>query len=277
MSHHRQGPALPTMRDVPRVLLLPLLAIVLGASGCGSDDRPVTDLAGPSLHAREHRTVRPPASSPAAPRPQRTGAATPSRPAHPQTKRPKLAPLVPLGRAVADSHFLAANRMPILADGVVWAVLDEEPENTQRVGACQKTSLESIGALTAVRRRYVARSEGTRPARAVQVVARFADDKSAWRAHQVLKSWHEDCEERLDVERLDVGPLQTVPVRVGSGDNYRAVYGPSSARHGTAAGLGMMRSGSYLSVVVLRTDVDSYPAGRDPARVAVRRIARTFG
>ncbi|MCW2791051.1 MAG: hypothetical protein JWO76_149 [Nocardioides sp.] len=264
------------MNDVTRVLLLPLLVIALGASGCGSDDRPVTDLAGPPLHAREHRQ----STQDATPRPHHTHRAAPGRPTGHRTTRPKLAPLPTLRRESAAGHLLDAERMPALADGVAWTVVDEGPEATERVGACQKTSLESIGALDAVRRTFTVPGEaGDRASStgAVQVVARFADDKSAWRAHEVLRSWRDDCEQRLDFPRKEVGPLETVPVRVGTGDNYRTVYGPRSAERGTTAGLGIVRSGSYLSVVEITTAVDDYPAGRDPARVAVRRIARTFG
>ncbi|MCW2844772.1 MAG: hypothetical protein JWN22_2688 [Nocardioides sp.] len=263
------------MKDVPRVLLLPLLAIVLGASGCGSDDRPVTDLAGPPMHAREHRGTTPEAT----PTPSRTRPATPAQPHRPRTTRPKLPPLIPLGRDAVGGHFLDADRMPVLAAGIAWTTVDEGPEDTQRVGACQKTSLESIGALNAVRRTYAAAGDGdgAAPAHAVQVVARFADDKSAWRAHEVLRSWREDCEQRLDLPRTEVGPLEAVAVRVGTGDSYRTVYGSGSGKRVTAAGLGIVRTGSYLSLVEITTTVDAYPAGRDPARVAVRRIARTFG
>ena len=101
-----------------------------------------------------------------------------------------------------------------------------------------------------------------------EALARFADARSAWRAHQVLIAWREDCAERLG--RADVGPMEPVTVQVGTGEAYRTAAGKR------AAGLGILRTGAYLSLVEVTTGAGHYPASWDPARVAVRRIARTF-
>jgi hypothetical protein len=145
-------------------------------------------------------------------------------------------------------------------------------EDTAAVGACQKTGLDTIGAVSTVHRTI---TSGPGGAVATQVVGEFADPKSAWRAHEVLRAWRADCEERLDFARTEVGPLRSVTVRAGSGEGYRAAYGPSAER-GWATGLGIVRRGSHLSVVEIRTAPTAYPSERDPARMAVRRIARTF-
>ncbi len=174
--------------------------------------------------------------------------------------------------------------MPALGAAVTWKVTGDGPEDTRRAGTCQKTSLGSIGAVSAVRRTFAARTNGrttgkrTRPTpQALQVVARFADDKSAWRAHRVLAAWREDCAERLDHARREVGPMRSIgQVQVGTGENYLAEYGPKARDKGWAAGFGIVRTGSYLSIVEIRTGSTKYPSQPDPARVAVRRIARTF-
>lgn len=169
--------------------------------------------------------------------------------------------------------------MPAMGADVTWMVTGDGPEDTQQAGTCQKTSLGSIGAVSAVRRTFAVRDQaGTKPLpEALQVVARFADPKSAWRAHRVLAAWREDCAERLDHVRREVGPMRPIwRVQVGIGENYLAEYGPKAPDRGWAAGFGIVRTGSYLSIVEIRTGSTDYPAGRDPARVAVRRIARTF-
>lgn len=255
------------MQGVPRAFLLPLFALLLSVSGCGSD-------AIPSV-ATPAQDVTSQSPAPTAPAPTRTTAPTPT--ARPSQSGHKIASLLPPSRRAAlDTHLLPAARMPSLGDGFAWAVVAHETEDADRVGACQKTALDSIGAVIAVRRTFTTADGSAGPAAdAVQVVAEFADPKSAWRAHEVLKSWREDCEERLDYPRKDVTRLHSIAVRTGTGQDYRTIYGRSAARS-HAAGFGIVRRGSFLSIVEIVTGPKDYPDGRDPARVSVRRIARTF-
>lgn len=260
------------MRPVPRVILLPLLGLLLLVSGCGSDDQNAADAPRPAKHAREHhRATPPPAASP-------TPAASPSRHARPKGNRGKTAPLLPLDRVALDAHLLGADRLPALEVAFTWRVVGEGPEDTARVGACQKTSLESIGAVSAVRRTYAANDAANDRGgvTATQVVAGFADAKSAWRAHEVLSAWRADCEERLDYPRKEVGPMEAVEVAAGIGGHYLAAYGAKSPRTGRVTGFGIVREGSYLSIVEISTPTRDYPSRWDPARAAVRRISRTF-
>ena len=171
----------------------------------------------------------------------------------------------PLPRARAGAHLLEADRLPRFA-GRTWRVStdDHAGGDTGAVGACQKTELGTIGALDAVSRHYTAE----RGARAVQVVARFPDAKTAWRAHRVLVAWRDDCEQR--VRDATVGPLRPVTVRSGRADSYLASY------RSRAAGLGILRSGTLLTLVEVSAGREAYPSTWDPTRVAVRRIARTF-
>jgi hypothetical protein len=72
------------------------------------------------------------------------------------------------------------------------------------------------------------------------------------------------------VQHAAVGPLEPVSVRTGTGDSYRGSFRARSA------GLGILRTGSYLTLVEVAATGAGYPTRWDPARVAVRRIARTF-
>jgi hypothetical protein len=260
------------MSRVPRLPLLTLAALLLTVSACGSDDGATLETA-PSAHADAAEP-----SDTATPTPTPTATPTTQPTPTPSTHQGQKPPVVlgqPLHRPALQSHLLAADRMPSLpaGDGVTtWEVADDGPEGAVTVGACQKTDLETIGAVRAVRRSF---SSGA-GAVATQVVAEFADPKSAWRAHEVLRSWQADCEERLDFARKEVGPLRPVTVRAGNADSYRSAYGPRSEQRGWATGLGIVRRGSYLSVVEILTARTDYPSEWDPSRKAVRRIARTF-
>ncbi|WP_435745477.1 hypothetical protein [Nocardioides sp. SYSU DS0663] len=181
---------------------------------------------------------------------------------------------VPLAKP-SRSHLLPADRLPRLGRDLTWARTTDDAGGGP-VGACQRASLVDIGALDAVRRTSET-ADGR--ARVTQVVARFPDRTSTWRAHEVLRSWRADCAEELGGRRSDVGALEPVPVRTGHGEAYVAAYRPSdgSAAAGMrTAGLGIVRKGSWLVVVEVATDARTWPSGWDPTRKAVRRIAATF-
>lgn len=234
------------------------LAAAISLAGCGSDSSTPDSAPAP---VEEPTRTPPPKAAPSA-TPTATAAptaeATPSRSA----KRHKVGELTPLPRAAApDTHLLDADRIPTF-DGHTWKL--SSTDHAGAVGACQKTELETIGAVEAVSRRFTA-EDGLA---AVQVVARFPDAKTAWRAHQVLVAWREDCEER--VRDSTVGPMEPVAVTAGTADSY---LGSFRAR---SAGLGILRSGAILTLVEVAAGREAYPTKWDPARVAVRRIARTF-
>ncbi|MGB0099275.1 MAG: hypothetical protein WBP61_03255 [Nocardioides sp.] len=174
-------------------------------------------------------------------------------------------PADPPERSAVRTHLLDPERLPALA-GREWKVRPGlGHSDAAAVGACQKTPLNTLGAVATGHRHFTA----GRGIRATQVVARFVDPRSAWRAHQVLRAWRADCEER--VTHVAVGPLEPVYVRTGTADTYRASYPRSGA-----AGIAMHRSGAYLTIVEVTATPPRYPASWDPVRKAVRRIARTF-
>jgi hypothetical protein len=262
------------MAGVPRARTSTLLAAVtltaaLALAACGPDD------GGPDHAAAAPAPVPTPPSDPASTTsaspegtPSSEPSSGPSREPARHGGRHKTGALPPRHRTGAhplDTHLLDADLLPSVG-GRAWTIAASGPEDGGRVvGACQKTALGPIGAVEAVRRTFAADDGVT----AAQVVARFADPKSAWRAHEVLVAWREDCATRL--AHATVGPLEPVSVRTGAADSYRGSYARSRA-----AGLGILRTGSYLTVVEVTARSDRYPTSWDPARVAVRRIARTF-
>jgi hypothetical protein len=160
------------------------------------------------------------------------------------------------------AHLLAAGKMPTV--GADWAGVDTTSNDLQVLGPCHPVSLVDIGATSAVRRTWNA--DGSLP-RAVQVVARFADNKSAWRAHEVLDSWHADCAGQVDGK---VGDRRDVTVSTGVAETYRVAQGDR------ATDLGILRKGEYLSVVALVGSEARLPDDSSVARAAVKRIAATF-
>lgn len=262
------------MVDVSRVLLPTLLTAVLVAGGCGDADAPAAER--PGTH-RDHRAAKAPQTTEAT-------EATPTEPAaaasadgdgsrvRQKDDGNKIAPsALPVARTDgAWSHLLDAGTLPAATEDAAWTISGTGPETAHPVGACQKTPLEDIGALHAVRRAYAGPEDAGLRAR--QVVARFADPRSAWRAHRVLQAWRDDCEERLDYPTKEVGPMRAVDLESGAGGHYRATYGVK--KDTDASGLGIVRQGRWLSIVSLTATEGDYPAAW--ARRAVRRIAATF-
>lgn len=267
-----------------RVLLPAVLTVALLAGGCGGDsspragdgDRaPRSSAADPGGASASASAVAPGTGDPSAPAdtspadPGGSASAT-AGPGH------KVAP--PLARLARRdpswSHLLAPAAMPRVDTGLPWRLRLAGPETTRPVGACQKTSLTDLGALHAVRQ-VLAGPSGA-GVRARQVVGRFADRRSAWRAAEVLEAWRDDCEDRLDYPSSDVGPMRPVTVAAGTGAGYRASYG--DADEPATAGLGIVRKGRWLVVVEVSTAPDADASGvRTPTRRAVRRVALTFG
>lgn len=285
MSHHHRRPPAPYDSIVIRPTrslrpLLPLVALALVAGGCGaagSADQSSTA----STHLQQRKSATPGESRDASPSSQAGAESSPSSapsstPSRSVTARPSrsgrqaIAPGAAARTASLEAHLLAAEDMPDMTPGAEggWTVGDTGPEDSSGVGACQKTSLQTIGAVNAVRRTYVDPQE-TGGRAATQVVARFADAKSAWRAREVLRSWREDCE-------AEVGPMRDVDVASGAGEHYRATYG-ATPRRARTADLGIVAHGAYLCVVEITAPSADYPDHRAPARKAVRRISRTFG
>jgi hypothetical protein len=159
------------------------------------------------------------------------------------------------------AHLLAADQMPTA--GSDWQGV-ETTESDEVLGPCHLTSLVDIGALSTARRTWTA--SGSSP-RAVQVVAKFADNKSAWRAHEVLDSWQADCATHVSGT---VGSRRAVGVATGVAEAYRVDQGDRSTD------LGIVRKGEYLCVVSLVAPADQLPADSSATKAALKRIAATF-
>ena len=253
------------------MLALTSVGATLVLTGCGADPAPRAGSSAPSVASAPSS-----GSTPASSAPSPSASATPSVSASARAGRPSAAHrphqrqkvdrfrlgLRTSARSAAAAHLLDAARLPSVA-GATWTQADPG-DRPAAVGACQKTGLEPIGAVEEVRRRFTAPGGLS----ATEVVARFADDRSAWQAHRVLVAWRDDCEQR--VSGASVGPIEPVVVPVGSGDGYR-----TTSTRARTAGLAILRTGSWITLVEV-TSRSAYPQRWDPARVTLRRAARTF-
>lgn len=260
------------MDDVPRVYFPALLAAALLTSGCGGADAPpsAADHSGPSPLATSSVTAAPSPSAAPSKEPVQSRGGSADKPSGSGTKMPPT--ILPVARPDGSRHHLLdAETLPAYSSSEgAWSITATGAEAARPVGACQKASLVDIGALHAVRRSFAgAEASGVR---AREVVGRFADAKSAWRAHEVLRTWRAECEDWIDAPRAQVGPIQTVTTSTGNGSHYRAVYGPK--RDTDATGLGIVRKGRWLAIVAISTDEELSDTW---TRRAVQRIARTFG
>lgn len=180
-------------------------------------------------------------------------------------------------RATLTGRLLSAEELPGFNGRFRWT----EERTTRRepkalAGTCHRFEMLSIGAMRVAYRSYLPASGGD--ARADQLVASFADPKTAWRAFEVLKSWAADCDQALSsYDTHEVGALTNVPVHVRAGHWYLLTYGPAAgdpdARYFDAQGLAL--SGNRVTVLRMRLtgqDYD-YRVGKEPMVTAVHRAS----
>lgn len=236
------------------------MILLLGLAACGSDDEPdsksnasdTSTVVGESDQATTETTETTESTDST----ESTGGTVPS--------------------ATLDSMLLTGEKMPGVNQETLWTEDGTGPEDAEGVSDCQKTDLLTIGAEDAIAREF--EDEGQN-ASAGQVVARFADDKSAWRAHQVVQSWLKTCAERLDDDVRKVSKPRAVAIPGGKAHVVLAQHGNRNADEHEFDGIGVVRKGSMLSVIQI--DVESqdynYEPGQEPATRAVKAAAGKLG
>ncbi|MGZ8736037.1 MAG: hypothetical protein ACXWXO_09000 [Nocardioides sp.] len=180
--------------------------------------------------------------------------------------------------ATLPARLLAAEEYPGPNRSFLWT----EGRTTKRepaalAGTCHQFSMLSIGAMRVAHRDYLP-ADASPGARANELVATFADKKTAWRAFEVLKSWRAECDEALaKYDRHDVGELAKVSLGNGEGHWYLLSYGPAEgetdAGYFDAEGIALVGNRiAVLRMAVIGQDYD-YPAGKEPMVATVRAAA----
>ena len=90
------------------------------------------------------------------------------------------------------AHLLAADKMPTA--GAAWSGTETAADDVEVLGSLPR---HLAGRHRRPGRRPPHLERRRLAPRAVQVVAKFADNKSAWRAGQVLEAWRSDCADRV--------------------------------------------------------------------------------
>jgi hypothetical protein len=275
-------------RALARPLACVAVCLVL-ASGCGGEpsdraEEPTTDAASsPST----------PTSSPASESPAPSQTPTPTPTPSPSPTEPSAsasasatgtAPAPNPGAPLRD-RLLTARELPGFNAEFRWSEASTGPAGpSTSFGTCQRFGITSIGAERAVVRRFVAAVGGraARHDRAGELVASFADAKTARRAYAVLTAWRAQCADRLKRYRTsDIGGLQNVSVPRGTAGWYLLTYGPvpgdPDAQFLDAQGMTLVGSRIAMVSMVLAGQDYNYEPGREPMVAALRRAAQKLG
>ena len=266
MAYLRPGPSRVPRRRVHLGFLVAVFLLTL--AGCGDDTSPASgDATGddPSATSDSATTEATESTEPAEPP---TSEAT--------SEATEAAPSSEPADEGLEGRLLTADELPGVNDQTVWKVGATGPEDGATTGTCQRFDLVSVGANEAVRRTFTSNQDTVA---AEQVVAEFADAKSAWRAHQVLKTWRAKCADQIKADQVDVGDLRSLKVSEGFADSYVVRYGDAGAESQHWDGTGISRRGAFLSLV----EIDQvgqdyiYPAGEDPASLAAMSALADLG
>jgi hypothetical protein len=211
-----------------------LIATVL--TGCGAVVDTDTDEADAPLASRTVRPTRTPAPGPsgasAATSPAADGATTQVPAEDTAAEQPSRAAGSPI---TLSDRLLTAEELPAVGNGVGWkAVRTNSREPRGLAGTCHRFGMLSIGAMRVAHRDF-APADGGDAGHANELVATFADAKTAWRAFEVLKSWRDDCDARLGRwTQHDVGPMRAVLTGTGEAHSYLLTYGPAEDSAGSS-------------------------------------------
>ena len=170
---------------------------------------------------------------------------------------------------------LTADEVPTMRGSSGWRMVRTAREGDQPFGHCQLTPLTTIGATSALVRTF--EGEGSAQVSAAQIVASFADPKSAWRSFEVLKSWRDKCASRLGSGGT-VSELASVTAAPATGHRYLVGMTTSSTAK-EFEGIGLVRRGEYVSIVLFGShgSSHSYPARHEPETRAVPAVAQLLG
>lgn len=172
---------------------------------------------------------------------------------------------------------LPADQVPGFNEEFAWSQGRTRPAEPGRLaGTCHRFSMLSTGATEVAYRSYDPPPNGN--ATASELVADFADRKTAWRAYQTVLSWRETCPAQLRAyPRTDVSLLEDVSVEQGQAGWWLLKYAPIGDDPEVAAfdAEGVALVGSRVAVVqmVLYGQDYNYAPGQEPMVEAVRRAA----
>lgn len=269
------------MAHLPRLSSVAAAAVLaLTLTSCSGSDEAGPDSSAPETSetptSEESASPSATPSRPPRKKPSSTPSATPPSPpeaapdgsssqAPTNTPGPGDAPPAMVG------HLLTAEQLPGLNDRTVWKENATGPSASQPFGDCQQASLADIGAQQVAIRTFHAHGSQA----GAQMVAEFADAKSAWRAHQVLRTWRKECKQQLPGDVRKVGPLTRVSADRGVAESYLLQFGNDGEMEHNFHGVGLTRVQDRISIVTIdvRGQDYNYEQGREPASLAAAAAA----
>jgi len=258
---------------------LAALALTFAVAGCGNQNGDDVTQALPAQKAASESPEIEPVESPGdeTESPEATESESPTA----EDDSPVASPQAPGIRG----KLLTAEEVPGFNEEFSWTVESTRMrEGQQPFGTCHKFAMTSIGAAKVAVRTYQPTAENAGPT-ASHLVAEFADEMTAKRAFEVLKSWAGECDEELrEHGRSEAGSLKPVPMdpEDAIGHWYLLTYGPVPGDDPDASFIdaqGLTRVGSTISALEMRLVGQdyNYPSGEEPMVAAVRNAAVRLG
>ena len=259
---------------------LAAVALTFAVTGCGNQNDD-TDLAQALPTAQQGASESPELESPEESpldEDESPGAKESESPAAEQDESPEASPPA---RGIRGK-LLTAEELPGFNEEFRWSVKSTRMrEGRQPFGTCHKFAMTSIGAEKVVVRSYAPTADSA-GSTASNLVAEFADEMTAIRVFDVLKSWAAQCDEELnEYDRSEVGKLKPVPVDAAGafGHWYLLTYGPAQGNPdaGYFDAQGLTRVGRTISALEMRLVGQdyNYPSGEEPMVAAVQNaVAR---
>lgn len=269
LAHRQDFPMHP--RSPVRMLFLAAVALMLPLSGCAAVTEPADVPEPRAAVSRDEANERESARAEPA-----DAAVTAPKDAADSTNGDAAAGTADAASARASlrDRLLDAHELPIL-DETSWSeARTSNREPSALAGTCHHFEMLTIGAGRVAYREFAAADGGA--ARTTQLVAQFADAKTAWRAFEVLKSWREDCEEELTkYDHSQVGELTRVDAGGSDALRYLVRYGPAgddaSVEYLDAQGLALVGT----RVAVLRMAIVGPPRHADRIAASMDSAVRT--
>ena len=204
--------------------------------------------------------------------PEPAPAETPTQPTETPTETTAPATPTPTASSSATAAprpaaaLLTASELPPLNPSSPWTDKGTAAAGPTPFGACQRFDALSIGAVSAVERRFAGGPGDT----AGQQVVEYPDAQNTVRASKVFEAWHDKCKDQIKGSNIKVGPITSVALPKGRGWWYVASWERGGAGHFHSFGL--VLNGNRMSLLKMDhggQDHD-YPPGQDPMELAVK-------
>jgi hypothetical protein len=231
-----------------------------------------TALAGCSISAKDDDPEPPTSATGSDPTPSDQPAPAPTETASSTPTATATVTVTPTPAPTPEAALLAAADLPQLNPTSPWTQGPTRPAGPRPFGLCQKFDLLTIGAVSAVERRFTSGTDT-----AGQTVAEFPDAQNTVRASKVIEAWHRDCASRVKGTAVNVRPITEAAVPAGQGWWYLVSFERRGEGHFHS--LGLVVSGARMTLIRMDHDGQdhNYEPGQDPMELAVKAAAARLG